>query len=447
MVLILLFALIPQHTFAAESLSSQIKFPVEKYQLANGLTVILAEDRTAPLISYHTWFRVGSKDEEPGFTGIAHLFEHMMFKGAKRYTGEQFDTILQANGAVNNAFTSWDYTGYYENLPSSKLELVMDIESDRMQNLQVTAENLKSEREVVKEERRFRVDNNPIGILGETLYGLAFRVHPYRWPIIGYMADLNNITLEKSVEFYRQFYAPNNAVLVISGDFRANEAKKLIEKYYGSIPSQEIKRRSIQPEPEVTDPRSRFVSKRVQNVSFVLAYQVPKAGTPESYAFDLLANVMGRGTSSRLYRRLVYQDQVASAVNVYNQSMQDAGLFQIYVSLKPGADFSRVQRAVYGEIWRPRNVLVKDSELETARNQIMKDYVDGLKTVHGRAQALAINEILFQDYSRLFSDLDRYAQVKAEDIKKVANKYLAPEKSILAVLRPPPKPTAEATPQ
>lgn len=417
-------------------IGSQIRFPVEKYTLPNGLVVLLAEDHSAPIVSYHTWFRVGSKDEEPGYTGIAHLFEHMMFKGAKRYTGAQFDTILQANGATNNAFTSYDYTGYYENLPSSKLELVIDIESDRMANLQVTEANLKSEREVVKEERRYRVDNNPSGILNEVLYGTAFRVHPYRWPVIGYMTDLNNINLAKSIEFYRQFYAPNNAIIVVSGDFNSSEAKKLIERYYGKIPAQEIKRRARPPEPPVTSPRTQFVSKDVQSVTFAISYHTPKAGEEDAYALDLLSNIMGRGASSRLYKRLVYKDQVASGVSAYNYTKQDSGLFTFRVSLKPGANFGQAQRAVYGEVWRPRNILVSEAELEMAKNQTMKDYVDGLKTVYGRAQALAVNEVLFGDYGRLFTDLDRYNRVTREQIRAVAAKYLVPEKSVLAVLRP-----------
>ncbi len=420
----------------AGDIGSQIRFPVEKYTLPNGLTVLLTEDHSVPLVSYHTWFRIGSKDEEPGYTGLAHLFEHMMFKGAKRYTGEQFDRILQANGASNNAFTTYDFTGYYEDLPSSKLELVIDIEADRMQNLQVTEENLKSEREVVKEERRFRVDNNPSGILRETLYGVAYRVHPYRWPVIGYMADLNNINLAKSIEFYRQNYAPNNAVIVVSGDFNSADAKKLIEKYYGAIPRQEIKRRERPPEPAVGSSRAQTVYRDVQNAMFAFAYHGPKAGEEEGYALDLLANILARGTSSRLYKRLVYKDQLATSVSAFNYSKMDSGLFEVHVSMKPKQDWGRAQRAIYGEIFRTRNVLVTPSELEMAKNQTMKDYVDGLKTAHGRAEQLMTNEILFGDYTRLFSDIDRYNRVTAEQIRAAAKKYLAPDRSIVAMLRP-----------
>jgi zinc protease len=299
-------------------ISSQIKFAVEKYQLANGLTVLLTEDHSAPIISLHVWFRVGSKDEEPGYTGLAHLFEHMMFKGAKRYTGEQFDTLLQANGASNNAFTTYDFTGYYEDLPAAKLELVLDLESDRMQSLQVTAENLKSEREVVKEERRMRVDNSPAGVLQETLYGTAYRVHPYRWPVIGYMADINNITLEKAQDFHRQYYAPNNAVVVVSGDFQSGEAKRLIEKYFGGIPSQEIKRRERPAEPAVNASRFQMVTRDVQASMFAMAFHAPKAGDEDSFALDLLANILARGTSSRVFKPQVFKYKRATSLYAVN---------------------------------------------------------------------------------------------------------------------------------
>jgi zinc protease len=421
---------------ASEDIGSQIRFPVEKYTLPNGLTVLLHENRTAPIVSYQTWFRVGSKDEEPGYTGIAHLFEHMMFKGAKRYTGEQFDQLLQANGATNNAFTSHDYTGYYINLPSSKLELAIDIESDRMESLRINPDNLKSEREVVKEERRFRVDNNPMGVLRETLYGTAFRVHPYRWPVIGYMADLDNITLEKANEFYKTFYSPNNAVIIVSGDFNSAEVKRLVAKYYGHMKAQALPDRRRPVEPAQNAARSQTVQRDVQTTQFAISYHTPKAGSDEAYALDLLANIMGQGPSSRLYQRLVYKDQVATSATAYNLTLQDSGLFQIFVTLKPGSSLDQAQKSVLGEMWRPRNLVVKADELQKAKNQVMKSYVDGLKTAHGRAEALAINEIQFGDYEQLFRDLEKYNQVTAEQIRQVADKYLAPEKLTLTILRP-----------
>lgn len=409
------------------SIASQIHFDVEKYQLPNGLTVLLHEDHSSPIISYNTWFKVGSKYEEPGFTGIAHLFEHMMFTGTQKYSRENFDLILQSNGAVNNAFTTHDYTGYYENLPSSKLELVMDMEADRMVNLQVTAENLKSEREVVKEERRFRVDNNPMGVLREVMFGTVFKVHPYKWPVIGYMKDINAITLEKSKEFFRTYYAPNNAVLVLAGDFKPSNARALIEKYYGKISAQPIPKRTLAAEPEQKAARGQIVRQPVQNTSIALSYRVPGSGQDDVYPLDLLANILGQGSSSRLHKRLVYNAQVATAASASNFSLQDYGIFQVFASLKPGQSADPVTKAMLAEVWKARNKLVDAQELAKAKKQILQTYVNSLKTVSGKAEVIAQNEILFGDWSQIFKDLPKYEQVTPEDIKRVANKYLTPE--------------------
>lgn len=420
-----------------------IEFPVEKEVLPNGLTVIYHVDRSAPLISYHTWFRVGSKDERTGLTGIAHLFEHMMFKGSKKYSGDQFDLILQGNGAVNNAFTTQDYTGYHIDAPSSRLELIMDIESDRMATLKIDKNALDSEREVVKEERRFRLDDNPMGLLWNGVFSTVYKKHPYSWPVIGSMEDLGRVTPEIAQNFHRVFYSPTNAVVVIAGDFDVETAKALVRKYYGPIPKQEVKRVAHAPEPAQTTPRSNFIKRDVNGWTMAVNYPVPAAGTNESYALDLLAAIMGRGTSSRLHKRIVYKEQWATSVSASNNSMQDSGLFQIFVSLKPVADktkaqkqFNDAQRAVYGELWRPRYVRVSDVDLERARNQTLKAAIDSLKTIHGRAEALVTNEILFGDYRRVFTDLDRYLKVTPAQIQKVANQYLAPEQSNLVVVRP-----------
>lgn len=426
-----------------KSLGEQIRFPVEKYQLENGLTVLLQEDHSVPLVSYHTWFRVGSINEEAGYTGIAHLFEHMMFKGAKRYTGSQFDTVLQGNGATNNAFTTKDYTGYYEDLPSSKLELIMDIESDRMVNLQINPANLTSEQQVVKEERRYRIDNNPMGTLIETMFGTIFKVHPYRWPTAGYMADIDRIDEAKSNQFYRTYYAPNNAVLVIAGDIDRGKVKGLVQKYYGDLKAQPIPKNAFPPEPEQSAARSQVIARDVQNTTFLVAYPVPPAGTKDSYALDLLANILGEGDSSRLHQRFVYKTQVATSASASNWTFKDSGVFLAYMSLKPGLSEEAVgeaQKSIYGEMWRMRNRVVSAADLEKAKNQVMKGYVDKLKTVHGKAESLAYSEIYFSDYSMFFKDLDRYNEVTVEEVQKVAQKYLVPEKSSLVVLKPKAQP-------
>lgn len=420
-----------------------IQFPVEKEILENGLTVLYMPDHSAPLVSYHTWFKVGSKDEKRGVTGIAHLFEHMMFKGSKKYSGDQFDLLLQSNGATNNAFTTQDYTGYYINAPASKLELLMDIESDRMATLKIDKGALDSEREVVKEEKRYRVDDNPMGLLWQGIFSTVFKQHPYSSPVIGTMEDLNNVTPEIAQSFHRVYYSPSNAVVVLAGDFDLEQAKQLVKKYYGPIPKQEVSRVTHPKEPKQTSPRSAFIKKDVKAWTMAISYPAPEAGAPEAYALDLLAAVLGRGQSSRLNKRIVYKDQAATSVGVSNNSLQDAGLFQIFVTLKPAetprkaqAQFLAAQRAVYGEMWRPRHLKISDQELERARNQILASQVEGLKTVHGKAEAIAAAEIMFGDYRRVFTDLDRYMKVTPKEIQHAAAQYLSPERSNLVVVRP-----------
>jgi len=286
--------------------SLKINFPVTKYKLQNGLTVLLHEDHSVPLISYHTWYKVGSRDEEPGITGSAHMLEHMMFKGSKKYPGKSFDRILHENGIVNNAFTTYDYTGFYETLPSSKLEMMMQIEVDRMSNLTLNPEDLSSEREVVKEERRWRIDNNPMGLLMETVMGTVFKTSNYRWPVIGTMKDISDFKIETLRNFHSNFYVPNNAILVLAGDFKTSEAKRLIEKYYGPLAYRPLPRREYPRETQQDAQRNASVKKDVQANSFTVAFGSVPSAHPDMYALDLAANILGNGTSSRLHKRLMY---------------------------------------------------------------------------------------------------------------------------------------------
>ncbi|MFV8259389.1 M16 family metallopeptidase [Bdellovibrio bacteriovorus] len=414
----------------------KISLPVTKFTLENGLTVLLLEDHAVPMVSYHTWYRVGSRDESPGVTGAAHMLEHMMFKGAKKYDGKSFDRIFHENGITNNAFTTNDYTGFYENLPSSKLELVMDMEVDRMSSLLISPEDLKSEKEVVKEERRWRVDNNPMGLLRELMMGTIFKVHPYKWPVIGYMKDIEAYDSEKLRYFYNTFYVPNNAVLVVVGDFNTSKVKSLIEKYYGKLPSRPLPERKYPSEPAQKVQQNATLRKDVQNTSFVVAYKSPKQGQPDMYALDLAANILGYGTSSRLHKRLVYQKQAATSAYSYNYAMQDEGMFAVGVNLKPGQTPQESLDIVYNEIWKLRNQKVSEAELEKAKTQVMKDLVDSLKTMDGKARALAVNEIVTGSYESLFTDLEKYQAVTADDIKRVADKYTQQTQRSIITLEP-----------
>lgn len=422
---------------------ANLRFDVEKYNLENGLTVLLHQDRSIPLISYHTWFKVGSKDEEPGYTGIAHLFEHMMFKGTEKYSNKDYERILRQNGASNNAFTSRDYTGYYVNAPSSKLEQIMDLESDRIVHLKLNEENLKSEREVVKEERRFRVENRIMGLLMEKISSVVYKVHSYRWPVIGYMKDLNNITVKKAQEFYKTFYAPNNAVLVIAGDFDKSKVKDLVQKYYGHMKPQEIKRPKITQEPAQKRTRTETFYRDIQNDYLSISYVVPKAGSLEIFPIEIAANILGSGTSSRLHQALVYDMQIATSVFSYVMNHQDSSVFQIIVSLKPEKNKAKAQenlnkakKTVLDTIANLKVKEVSSDEIAKAQNKIAKSFVDALKTIDGKAYSLAANEIVVGSYEKLFTDLENYMSVRPADIQTSVQTYLKPSQASIVIARP-----------
>ncbi len=416
--------------------SLKITLPVTKFVLKNGLTVLLSEDHSVPMLSYHTWYRVGSRDEAPGVTGAAHMLEHMMFKGAKKYDGKSFDRIFHENGITNNAFTTYDYTGFFESLPSSKLELVMDMEVDRMSSLALRPEDLKSEREVVKEERRWRVDDNPMELSRELMMNTLFKVSSYRWPVIGEMADINNYNTEKLRFFYNTFYVPNNAVLVIVGDFETNKVKIMIEKYYGSLSYKPMPRRKYLKEPSQGKFENASLKKEVQNSSFILAYKGPEQGHPDMYALDLAANILGSGTSSRMHKNLVYDKQLATSAYAFSYSLKNDGIFALGANVNPGLGIQSSLAQVYQELGKIKNTKVSVSELQKAKTQVIKEFVDNLKTSDGKARALAVNEIVSGSYSSLFSDLDKYEMVTAEDITRVLKKYIKPDQRALIVLEP-----------
>ncbi len=421
-------------SWAAEDL--KVRLPVTKYKLENGLTVLLLEDHTVPMISYHTWYKVGSRDEAPGITGSAHMLEHMMFKGAKKYSGKDFERVMNENGVQHNAFTTFDYTGFYQSVPSSKLELIMDIEFDRMSSVTLAHNDLMSERDVVAEERRWRVDNNPKGLLFEKTMETLFKVHPYRWPIIGWMADIKSYDTETMRKFFRDYYVPNNAVLIIAGDFKTEEVKKLIDKYYSKLPFKEVPKKKITPEPPQRTSRRMVFKQDVQNVSFNVAYQGFRQGADEMYPLDLASYILGSGSSSRLYKELVYKTQMATSADSYHYSMRDHGLFNVVISLKPGQSVERALKLVYKEIDRLKNQKVSSQELKKAKTLAMKSFVDSLISIDGKARALAATEILTGSYENLYLDLEKYNKVTVEDIQRVAKKMLNDEQRSIVILEP-----------
>ncbi len=425
---------------AITGLNSQIPsdlklgFTVEKFKLSNGITFLLHETHQIPLISYQTWFRVGSKDELPGESGLAHMLEHMMFKGSKKYSNKDFDRILHENGIQNNAFTSWDYTGYYENLPSSKLELIMDIEVDRLMTLQLKSEDLQKEREVVKEERRMRVDNEPNGTAREKLFGSVFSENNYGIPVIGTMKEINEYNVEKLQKFFNKWYVPSNAVVVLVGDFNTAQVRKLIQKYYGNLPGGKVPTSDTFKISEPTKALYESVEFPVQAPTMLWGYKTVPSGDKDAYALDVLGSVLGDGKSSRLHQKLVYKDQVALGASSGHYTLKNSGLFYFGVYLKPGQKPQMIKNQIQEEIKKVSEQGIRDEELQKVKNMIISQYVTSMETLDGKAHLLAMNEILFGDYTTFFKDLEKYKSVTTSDVKAVAQRYLKEARQNLIVV-------------
>ncbi|MBI2027180.1 MAG: insulinase family protein [Deltaproteobacteria bacterium] len=407
-----------------------------KHVLKNGLRVLLSEDHTSPTISYYSWFDVGSGHEKKGMTGIAHLFEHMMFQGTQKFGKKQYDKLIASHGGNNNAFTSNDYTAYYVNIESSELELLIKLEADRLTGLNITKENLDSEREVVKEERRLRTDNDPMGKMYEELFLLAFPEHPYGWPVIGFMQDVTGLSVDQCKDFYQTYYSPNNLTIALVGDFSVSKAIKLLEKYYSSAPSQVIPPREMPKISLEPSEKRKMIHDVTQSEMLMTVFQVPKVGTPESYAFSVLEKILSSGNTSRLYKRLIYEEEVATQVGAGYYGLKDAGLFLFYLIMKPGSSLKKGEKMLIEEIKDIIDKKVSDRELIKAKNNLSTSFAFGLKSRNTVARELGYNQLIYGDYRHFFSDLKKYESITAQDIQKAAEVFFVPNRKTTIVLLP-----------
>jgi len=397
--------------------------------------VILHEDRAIPMVSYHQWFKVGSRHEKKGQTGIAHFFEHLMFKGSKNFPGETYDFFVTTNGGYHNAFTTRDYTGYFTLIPSDKLGEIIQIEADRLANLNFDQAQIASEREVVKEERRYRYDNSPDGTLYLLAQETVFKSGPYSWPVIGSMEDLNSTSLEQFQSFYRTYYSPNNAVVVVAGSFEPSEVKKQIEKAYSGILAQTVPTANSLAEPEQKSERTASKKMDVQNIKLTIVYRTVNAHSSETYPLSTMASLLGDGASSRLYKLLVRQKQLVTSVSVDQSSGHLEGTLSFDFELRPGVKVETILKEVEGEIYKLKNKLVPDAELQKVKNSVQLGYTRALKSVAGKARILAYSEITYGDPTQFFQDLDKYQAVSANDIQRVVEKYLKPiRRSVVTVV-------------
>lgn len=418
----------------AEDRSSQFHIDVEKYELKNGMRVLLNPDKKVHTASYILGIATGSRHERLGITGISHMFEHLMFKGTKKYP--DFDEACGDRGLVGiNAFTSLDYTAYLATFPPDQLEFVLDIESDRMVNLSFSQEDLDKERGAVQEERLMRVDNNPRGLLIENTLDLLFTRHPYRWPVIGYSKDIAAYTLRDLNEWYRTYYSPNNAVLVISGKFSSSKAKKLIEKYFGPLSSKNIPQEIKVTEPEQVRPRSRVVNKEVQAPMAVMAYKIPSSGSPEFAALEALGYILGEGESSVLYKKLVREKKLLSSVSVRVLDLLDYGVFMVTYSLPDLLKEQEVKDMILEEIKGITAQGLDGKSLQKVKNIKMNEMVFALKRSMYRAKTIWEHEIDFGDWKKMYEKLNVLDEMSSGMIQAAGQKYLKPEQLSYLILK------------
>ncbi|HEY2954044.1 MAG TPA: pitrilysin family protein [Candidatus Eisenbacteria bacterium] len=426
----------PRPTAPAGPAISPESFKIERTVLPNGLVVLTHEDHSVPTLAFWQWYRVGSRNERPGITGISHFFEHMMFNGSKSVPPKVYDRILESNGGYSNAFTDRDMTGYYEEIVADRLDTLLFVDSDRMAALSLLPEQLKSEIEVVKEERRFRVDNDIPGLLDEQLYAVAFNASPYRWPVVGWMGDLERITRDDMVEYFRIHYAPDNCILALTGDFDTRDALDHIRRAFGPIPAQPKPAEPVDSEPEQRGERRAEVHYPAQNVSFTVGYKAPGVASPDGAVLDVLASILGEGESSRLHQALVYEQQIALGVSASFRTRIAPTLFEFSVEMRPGKTAAEGQAALDSAIAALSREGPRERELTKAKNLLEANFVRGLKTNQGAGGQIAFYEHVYGDYREMFKTLDRYRAVTAEDCKRVARATFDARKRTVVTLVP-----------
>jgi zinc protease len=412
------------------------KEDVKVAQLSNGLKVLLVEDHNIPNIALYTFFRVGSRNERTGLTGVSHFCEHMMFNGTAKVGPGEFDRRMEFRGGENNAYTADDMTVYTDWFPAAALEVMIEMEADRMQGLAFVPDVLESERGVVASERRMSVENNNDGILDETVRAAAIVAHPYHWDVIGWMSDILSWRRDEIMAYYRTYYAPNNAVLVIVGDFEPARTLELVKKYYEPVKASPPPPPVSTTEPPQMGLKTVLVRKEAQAPSYMAVWHAPNAKDPDFLPLSVLAKPLLDGESSRLNRRLVREEQLAISVGGGVQETIDPLLFTIYVKPRPGADLDRIDRVIEEELAKVKAGGITAQEFEKAMNGVRSDFYMGLQTISGKANQLGTYELLYGDFGRLFTVMDDYAAVKAERIPEVAKKYFTDNNKTVGKLIP-----------
>ena len=417
----------------------QLADPAERMAetvLGNGLKVLTLEDHATPVVSIQMWVKVGSRDEG-WYTGLAHLFEHMMFKGSKHVPPEEHARLINARGGRINAFTTRDYTVYFADVTRESLALVLELEAERVAHLDINQETLTSERQVVLEERRVRTEDQPSGRAIETLLATTFIAHPYRWPVIGWRSDIEDATVEACREFFDRYYVPNNIVLAIAGDFDTDEALGIVRRTFGRLERRDVRRNPTR-EPVQEGERRATVYFDLRSPVMAAAWHAPPTGSDDGEALDVLSQILSAGRSSRLYRKLVYDEQQALSAQGAYWELNDAGIFYAFATVRPDASIERVESLFMAEIERLKRESVSADELRKAKTQLEVSLVNSLGTSHSLSSRIGRDVSTFGRVRPLSERLAAIQAVDAADVRRVAQSYLRDEKrTVVHVIAPP----------
>ncbi len=418
-----------------------IDVPLTEFTLDNGMQVVVIEDHRAPVVTHSVWYRVGSADEVTGKSGLAHFLEHLLFKGTTKYPYGRFENLMDINGVESNAFTTSDYTAYYQRVAIDRLPLMMELESDRMQNLVLTDSNVRPELEVVREERRMRIENEPTALFGEQIDAALYTAHPYGRPVIGWMSEVQSLTKDDALEFYKKYYTPANAVLIVAGDVDPKDIKRLAEKNYGILKNTfQPKPRQRTPEPApLVERRITMTSDRTPSASMLKVYLTPSYSTQsnnDATALDILAAVLGSNSQSRFYKTLVLDKKLALQAGAYFLGDQlDNGKFQIYVLPNPGVELAKLEAAVDAIVTDVQTNGVTKQELDRVLEQSLAEQVYALDDQNVLLRRAGAAIMTGQTAKQAF-DTSQWGQVTLDDIKRVANTYLQPQNSVIGIMLP-----------
>jgi zinc protease len=405
--------------------------------LPNGMNVVFLEDHSTPIVHLQMWYHVGSKNERPGRTGFAHFFEHMMFKGSKNVEPEGHPSYISSVGGQSNAYTNEDATVFWETVPSQYLPLVLWLEADRLASLRMDEKSFKNEREVVKEERRMRIENQPYGRLREIIADQAFQVHPYKHPVIGSMKDLDAASVEDVREFFHTYYVPGNCTAVLVGDFDSKEALNLVTQYLGRVPkSEKPVPRDIPKEPQQTKEKRVTIQEEWPLPAVVVAHHITFDGNPDSYPLHVASKVLSDGQSSRIYRKLVYDKGIALAAFGGGNIIEDPNLFFAVAIVQPGHTTDEAAKALIEELDRLRTEPITAAELQQAKNQFARDYILGRETNQDKAEVLGHAAVIHSDIKTADAEFDIFQSLTTADVQRAAKTYFTPENRLVLTILP-----------